>query len=583
MEEIKRIFDIPTYQMTKYPQEVCFAGKVNGAWEKYSTKEYIEISNQLSHGLRKLGVQAGDKVAIISNNRPEWNFVDMATLKCGAIDVPMYPTISETDYKFIFNDAGVKFCFVSDEELLTKVNNVINDVPSLQEVFTFNDIAGAKNWKEVLELGKEGNDADLEEIQSKITETDLATLIYTSGTTGLPKGVMLSHQNLVENVKGSFPRLPVTSADNGLSFLPLCHVYERMITYLYQTSGVSLYYAESIETIKADIVDTQPHVFTAVPRLLEKVYDGIIKGGTEAGGLKASIFKWAVGLTDTFEYGKHPSFQRKVADKLVYSKIRAKLGGNVAAIASGGAALQPRLARFYHAIGMPIYEGYGLTETSPVVSVNALDAGVQFGSVGKKLHNVEVKIASDGEILTKGPCLMMGYYKREDLTKEVIDKDGWFHTGDIGEIDAEGYLKITDRKKEMFKTSGGKYVAPQVVENKFKESRFIEQIMVIGESQKHPAAFIVPAFDFIKGWANDKGIDVGASHAEVSSNKDVIARIQKEVDHYNQGFGNWEQVKKFELLTEEWTIETGELTPKLSFKRKVIMANNEKAFTAIFG
>jgi long-chain acyl-CoA synthetase len=583
MEEIKRIFDIPTYQMTKFPQEICFAGKENGAWKTYSTKEYIEISNQLSHGLRKLGVQPGDKVAIITNNRPEWNFVDMATLKCGAIDVPMYPTISAADYKFIFNDAGVKFVFVSDAELLKKVNDVIEEVPTLQDVYTFNDIEGAKSWKEVLELGKGGDDTELEKIQSGIGEADLATLIYTSGTTGLPKGVMLSHQNLVENAKGSFPRLPVSSSDNGLSFLPLCHVYERMITYLYQIAGVSLYYAESIETIKADIVDTQPHVFTAVPRLLEKVYDGIIKGGTEGGGIKAKIFNWAVGLTDTFEYGKHPSFQRKLADKLVYSKVRAKLGGNVAAIASGGAALQPRLARFYHAIGMPVYEGYGLTETSPVISVNALDAGVRFGSVGKKLDNVEVKIAQDGEICTKGPCLMMGYYKREDLTKEVIDSEGWFHTGDIGEIDSEGYLKITDRKKEMFKTSGGKYVAPQVVENKFKESRFIEQIMVIGEGQKHPAAFIVPAFDFVKGWANEKGFDIGKSNEDIAKNKKVIERIQKEVDHYNQGFGHWEQVKKFELLAEEWTVETGELTPKLSFKRKIIKANNAVAIKAIYG
>ena len=429
MEEIKRLFDIPGYQLKKYPQEVCLAGKENGAWKKYSTQDYIKISNQLSHGLRKLGVQPGDKVAIISNNRPEWNFVDMATLKAGAIDVPMYPTISSADYKFIFNDAGVKFCFVSDKELLDKVNAVIGEVPTLQEVYTFDKIGGAKHWSEVHELGAGGDDAELEKIQDGIKETDLATLIYTSGTTGLPKGVMLSHQNLVENVKGSYPRLPVDSSSNGLSFLPLCHVYERMITYLYQISGVSLYYAESIETIKDNIVETKPHVFTAVPRLLEKVYDGILKGGTEAGGLKAKIFTWAIGLTNTYEYGKHPSFQRKLADKLVYSKIREKLGGNVQAIASGGAALQPRLARFYHAIGMPVYEGYGLTETSPVISVNAQKEGVSFGSVGKPLDNVEVKIAEDGEICTKGPCLMMGYYNRQDLTDEVIDKDGWFHTG----------------------------------------------------------------------------------------------------------------------------------------------------------
>ncbi len=573
MEEIKRIFDIPVYQAKKYPQEVCFAGKEKGVWKTTSTAEYIRLSNLMSHGLRKLGIQPGDKVAIISNNRPEWNIVDMGTLQIGAVDVPVYATITEEDYKFIFNDAGVKLCFVSDLDLYTKVANIKSHVPSLMEIYTFNDVAGAKSWNEVLELGKEGNDADLKVIQDSITEKDLATLIYTSGTTGLPKGVMLSHQNLVENVKGSFPRLPVDNNCNGLSFLPLCHVYERMITYLYQTTGVSLYYAESIETIKENIVEIKPHVFTAVPRLLEKVYDGIIKGGTEAGGIKASIFKWAVGLTDSFEIGKHPSFQRKLADKLVYSKIRQKLGGNIQAIASGGAALQPRLARFYTAIGLPVFEGYGLTETSPVVSVNAAGSGIRFGTVGKKLHNVEVKIAEDGEILTKGPCLMMGYYKREDLTNEVIDSDGWFHTGDIGEISADGFLKITDRKKEMFKTSGGKYIAPQPIENKFKESKFIEQLMVIGENEKHPSALIVPCFEYVKRWASENNISLGASNKEIIQNKELINAIQSEVDHYNTYFGNWEQLKKFELLEKEWTVESGELTPKLSCKRKVIHNN----------
>jgi long-chain acyl-CoA synthetase len=582
MEQIKRIFDIPKYQMEKFPQDICLAGKVNGKWETLSTKDYIEKANLISHALLKLGVGIQDKVAIVSNNRPEWNVIDIATLQIGAVDVPVYSTITEADYKFIFNDAGVKYCFVSDLDLYTKVNNIKSEVSSLIEIYSFDKIDGVKHWTELFELGKDGNDADLTAIQDKITEKDLATLIYTSGTTGLPKGVMLSHQNLVENVKGSFPRLPVSNVSQGLSFLPLCHVYERMITYLYQVTGVSLYYAESIETIKDNIVEIKPHVFTAVPRLLEKVYDGIVKGGREAGGIKAKIFNWALGLTESYEYGVHPSLQRKIADKLVYSKVREKLGGNIQAIASGGAALQPRLARFYHAIGIPVYEGYGLTETSPVISVNALNEGVQFGSVGKKLNNVEVMIAEDGEICTKGPCLMMGYYKREDLTKEVIDKDGWFHTGDIGELSADGYLKITDRKKEMFKTSGGKYVAPQVVENKFKESPFIEQIMVIGESQKHPSALIVPAFEFITKWAAGKDIKLSTDKNEIIKDKNVIERIQKEINHFNQSFGNWEQVKKFELLAEEWTIETGELTPKLSFKRKVIMANNEQIIAKIY-
>lgn len=582
MEDIKRLFDIPRYQLEKYPQEICLAGKENGKWKTYSTQEYISQANLISHALRKMGVGVQDKIAIVSNNRPEWNIMDMGILQIGAVDVPVYATITEEDYKFIFNDAEVKYCFVSDQELFDKVNAIKNEVASLIEIYSFDELPGVKHWTELLELGKDGNDDELSEIQKGIKENDLATLIYTSGTTGLPKGVMLSHQNLVENVKGSYPRLPVKSTSNGLSFLPLCHVYERMITYLYQFSGVSLYYAESIETIKDNIVEIRPHVFTAVPRLLEKVYDGIVKGGTEGGGLKAKIFNWALGLTETYEYGKHPSFQRKIAEKLVYSKIRAKLGGNIQAIASGGAALQPRLARFYHAIGMPVYEGYGLTETSPVISVNALDAGVRFGTVGKKLDNVEVMIADDGEICTKGPCLMMGYYKRQDLTDEVIDKDGWFHTGDIGELSADGFLKITDRKKEMFKTSGGKYVAPQVVENKFKESPFIEQIMVIGEGQKHPAAFIVPAFEYIKNWAKDKEINLGATNEEMITNAKLIERIEKEVDKYNENFGNWEKVKKFELLPAEWSVESGELTPKLSFKRKIIMANNEDLVKKIY-
>jgi long-chain acyl-CoA synthetase len=582
MEEIKRIFDIPKYQFKKYPQEVCFAGKENGKWITHSTADYIRDANRMSHGLMKLGIQPGDKVAIISNNRPEWNVVDMGTLQIGAVDVPVYATITEEDYKFIFNDAGVKLCFVSDKDLYDKVSRIKSQVPTLQEIYTFNDIDGAKNWREVLELGDGGDNSVIEAIQEKITEKDLATLIYTSGTTGLPKGVMLSHQNLVENVKGSFPRLPVDSNCNGLSFLPLCHVYERMITYLYQVAGVSLYYAESIETIKDNIVEVKPHVFTAVPRLLEKVYDGVIKGGTEAGGLKAVIFKWAVGLTETFEIGKHPSFQRKLADKLVYSKIREKLGGNIRAIASGGAALQPRLARFYTAIGLPVFEGYGLTETSPVISVNADNTGVRFGSVGKALHNVEVKIAEDGEILTKGPCLMMGYYKREDLTREVIDADGWFHTGDIGELSADGFLRITDRKKEMFKTSGGKYIAPQPIENKFKESKFIEQIMVIGENKKHPSALIVPNLEFVKNWAKENAISIGSTNEEIIKSKEVIDALQSEVNHYNTYFGNWEQIKKFELLPREWTVESGELTPKLSCKRKIIHQNNAAIIEKIY-
>ena len=581
MNNIKRIFDIPEFQAKNFPLDVALAAKENNRWKTYSTKEYLNNANLISKGLLKLGIKPGEKIAMISNNRPEWNIMDIGILQIGAIDVPVYPTITEKDYKFIFNDAEVKLCIVSDEDLLNKVKNIIDDIPSLTDIYTFNEVAGAKHWSEIMKLGENEENSQLDKLKQSITEDDLATLIYTSGTTGTPKGVMLSHKNLVQNAIGSKPRLPISSNEVGLSFLPVCHVYERMILYLYQLTGVSIYFAESLETIKENIVDIRPHVFTAVPRLLEKVYDGIINKGAAAGGLKAKIFSWAVGLTESYEYGKHPSIQRKIADKLVYSKIREGLGGRIKAIASGSAALQPRLARFFHAIGLPVYEGYGLTETSPVVSVNAASSGVVFGSVGKKLDNVDVKIAEDGEILTKGVCLMMGYYKREDITKEVIDSDGWFHTGDIGILDSNGFLKITDRKKEIFKTSGGKYVAPQLMENKFKESRFIEQIMVIGENQKHPAALLVPAFDFVKNWCESNNINV-LDNKSLCENDEVIAKIKSEVDSYNTHFSQWEQVKKIELIDQEFAVETGELTPTLKFKRKIILEKYKNLVAKIY-
>lgn len=580
-DKIKRIFDVPYFQLENYPQESALVSKEQGKWVKTSIQEYIEKANLISKGLIKLGIKPGDKIAIISNNRTEWNILDIGILQIGAIDVPVYPTITSDDYEYIFNDSEVKFCFVSSKELFDKANAIIDNVKSLEKIYTFEEVEGASNWSEVLELGKEGDQEEVEKRKEVIKNTDLATMIYTSGTTGRPKGVMLNHQNLIENAKGSRPRLPVSEGKVALSFLPLCHVYERMLIYLYQMTGISIYYAESIETIVDDIADSKPHVFTAVPRLLEKIHDGVMAKGVLGGGIKAVIFKWAMGLTETYEYGSHPSFQRKIADKLVYSKVREKLGGRVLAIASGGAALQPRLARFFLAIGIPVFEGYGLTETSPVIAVNAFNTGVKFGTVGKKLDNVEVMIAEDGEILTKGPCLMMGYYNQEEKTKEVIDKDGWFHTGDIGEIDEEGFLKITDRKKEMFKTSGGKYVAPQVVENKMKESSFIEQIMVIGEAQKHPSALIVPAYDFLKAWAQDNDVTF-SSNQDLIENKAVIAKISSEVNHYNTTFGKWEQIKKFELMLNEWTVDTEELTPTLKLKRKNITANNKALIEKIY-
>lgn len=465
----------------------------------------------MSRGLLKLGIQDGDKIAMISNNRSEWNICDIGIQQIGGISVPVYPTISADVYEYIFNDAEVKICFVSDQELYDKVLSIKNKVNSLTHVFTFNDIEGATSWKTLLEAADSTLDAEIEKRKADISYEDLVTIIYTSGTTGNPKGVMLSHKNLLSNVIACKPRLPVSPGARSLSFLPVCHVYERMLLYLYQYTGVAVYFAESMDTIGDNLKEVKPHVFTAVPRLLEKVYDKIIAKGEALTGIKRKLFFWAVALGDEYDVkGKSAwyRFKLKIARKLIFSKWKEALGGNTLAVASGSAALQPRLARVYLAAGIPVMEGYGLTETSPVISVNYEEGNnVRIGTTGTVIDGVTVKIAEDGEILVKGPNVMMGYYKLPEKTAEDIDADGWFHTGDIGMFEEGKFLKITDRKKEMFKTSGGKYIAPQVMENKFKESRFIEQIMVIGENQKMPAAFIVPAFDFIREWAKRKLFD----------------------------------------------------------------------------
>jgi long-chain acyl-CoA synthetase len=579
-----RLFDFLQYQFDHFPQEVCVAGKVNGAWHTHSTKEVLDLANQMSAGLLKLGIKPGDKVAIISNNRPEWIIADRAILQIGAINVPIYPTISAKDYSFIFNDSEVKLAFVSDKELLDKASTAQKETPSLSKIFTFDEVEGAEHWKSIFE-----SEPDLEEIsklKDQVKPSDLATLIYTSGTTGVPKGVMLSHSNVASNTIASKPRLPVNETARGVSFLPLCHIYERMIIYLYAYTGVSLYFAESMETIGDDIRDVKPMVFTAVPRLLEKVYDKIVAKGAELSGIKKALFFWAVSVGEKFEpYGANgPIYEMKlkIAQKLIFSKWQEALGGNVQAVASGSAALNPRLARIFNAAGIPVLEGYGLTETSPVVSVNEIaNTGMKFGTTGRPIADVHVKIAEDGEILVKGPNVMMGYYKRPDLTAEVIDEDGWFHTGDIGTMVDGQYLKITDRKKEIFKTSGGKYVAPQIMENKFKESRFIEQIAVIGENRKHPSALIVPTFEFLEEWCKRKDIDC-SSREKMLSDQRVIDRFQEEVDHYNSDFGKWEQVKKFTLLPEEFTVDNNMVTPTLKLKRKEINARFEKEIEALY-
>lgn len=590
MTKITRLFDFPHYQLKKFNLDKALITKYNGEWIATSTKEYVEKANQISRGLLRLGVKPNDKIAIISsNNRTEWNITDIGVLQIGAQDVPIYPTISQEDYEYVLNHSEATYCFVSDEEVFQKVENIKANVPSLKEVYSYNDISGCKSWDEVLELGKDdSNQQAVEEIMASVKEDDLATLIYTSGTTGRPKGVMLSHKNIVSDVINSSTRFPIVDGETkALSFLPVCHIYERMLMYLYQYRGVGIYFAESLETISENLKEIRPEVMTAVPRLLEKVYDKIIAKGADLTGIKKKLFFWAVDLGLKYEpYGANGWWYEKklsIARKLIFSKWQEALGGNLKVIASGSAALQPRLARIFNAAGIGVMEGYGLTETSPTISVNdTRNNGFKIGTVGRMIPNTEVKIAEDGEILVKGPQVMLGYYKDEEKTKEVL-KNGYFHTGDIGEVDTDGFLRITDRKKEMFKTSGGKYVAPQLIENAMKQSRFIEQIMVIGEGEKMPAAFIQPNFEFLKEWAERKGIQISDSMQEALTNQSIIDRYQEEVDEHNKKFGKWERVKRFELTPDEWSIDAGHLTPTMKLKRKVIKEKYRDLYSKIYG
>lgn len=590
MKDPKRLFDFPYYQLEHYPLEKALVTKYNGKWVPTSTQEYINKANAISRALIRMGVKPNDKVALISTtNRTEWNICDIGIMQTGAQDVPIYPTISEEEYQYVLNHSECMYCFVSDKEVYDKVMAIKANVPSLKEVYTFNEVKGAKNWTEVLELGKdESNQDELDKRKDAISEDDLATLIYTSGTTGKPKGVMLSHKNIASNAKFSEERLPIINGkSSGLSFLPVCHVYERMLHYMYQYCGVELYFAESLETISENLKEVKPEVMTAVPRVLEKVYDKIYSKGTELTGIKKVLFFWAIDLGLKYEpYGQNGWFyeqQLKLANKLIFSKWRDALGNNLKAIASGSAPLQPRLARVFNAAKIPVMEGYGLTETSPVVAVNDMrNRGFKIGTVGKPLSQTEVKIAEDGEILVKGPQVMMGYYKNEEETAKVME-GGYFHTGDIGEIDSEGFLKITDRKKEIFKTSGGKYVAPQLIENEMKQSRFIEQIMVIGEGEKMPAALIQIDFEFVKDWGKLKNLNLPSSNKEIAEHDEVIARIQEEVDYHNEKFGQWEKIKKFELVPDVWSIDDGQLTPTMKMKRKVIKAMYIDLYNKIYG
>ena len=589
MTPITRLFDFPYYQLEKNNIPAALVTKYDGQWIRTSTQEYVDQSNKISRALLRLGIQKNDKIAVISSsNRTEWNIMDIGVLQVGAQNVPIYPTISELDYEYILNHCEAKYCFVSDDEVLRKVNLIKKNLNYLIDVYSFNEIEGCKNWKELLQIGGDVSNQDVvEDRKNHVKPEDLATIIYTSGTTGRPKGVMLSHHNIVSNVLDSSPRIPFEEGTSvALSFLPICHIFERVILYIYQYYSVSIYFAESLEKLSENIKEVKPTVFSVVPRLLEKVYDKIYAKGSELTGIKKKLFFWAVDIGLRYEpYGANGFWyetQLKIARKLIFSKWKEGLGGNLNVMVSGSAALQARLARVFAAAEMPVMEGYGLTETSPVISVNCQkDGGFRIGTVGRVIHNVEVKIAPDGEILCKGPNVMMGYYKDEVLTNEVL-KDGYFLTGDIGEIDSDGFLKITDRKKEMFKTSGGKYIAPQIIENVMKQSRFIEQIMVIGDGEKMPAAFIQPSFDFIGEWGRIHGIEVGKTNQDIISNPKVIDRIQEEIERLNEKFGSWEKIKRFELTPDLWSIEGGHLTPTMKLKRKIVLEKYKDLYKKIY-
>ena len=583
INKITRVFDCIEYQKNNYPQDKSLVYKEKNNWKSYSSQDFITISNNVSRSLLKLGLKPNDKVAIIVPvNQPKWHFLDIGILQIGAQNVPLYATLSEKDYQYVLNHSDSKYCFIAGDDIYEKVKKV-QDKTQLKEVYRI-DRQSDIGWKSFLKLGKdETSQAKVEELKKSIKPKDLATIIYTSGTTGTPKGVMLSHHNIVENIKATADRLNIEGpGKKTISYLPVSHVFERTAGYYSQMMGFSTYFAESIELLGDNIREVKPSMMAVVPRLLEKIFDKIVDKGSNLTGLKKRLFFWALELGEKYEpYEKNGSwyhFKLKIARKLIFVKWQEALGNNLEFMISGSAPLQPRLIKVFTAAGIPVYEGYGMTESSPGATLNDLrNNSLKIGTVGKPLKGIEIKIADDGEILMKGHCIMQGYYKREDLTAETI-KDGYLHSGDIGEIDSEGFLKITDRKKEIFKTSGGKYIAPTVIESQLKKSRFIEQVMVIGEAQKMPAALIQVNFEYVNEWIKRKGYKIN----NLQDNKELRSRIQQEIDICNKDFGKWEQIKKFEITKEEWTATSGHLTPTLKMKRKIILEKHKNLYDKIY-
>lgn len=572
--EITRLFEILDRFKKVNPREIALGGKQDELWQTYSSKEYIDKATSISYGLMHLGIQPGDKIISITTNRPEFNFLDMGVMMCGAIHVPVYPNISNDDYKYILNHSEAKMIFVAGEEMYRRIKHILPDCPNIEKVYTFRNLHGVEHLRELINIGKENpKEKELQVVKDSISTDDVATMIYTSGTTGQPKGVMLSHANLLSNVDASRFIPPQTPNYTALSFLPLCHVYERMLNYMFQYNGYSIYYVENVATIADAMREIKPNIISTVPRLLESIFDKIMTTGRKLKGIKRLIFFWSINLG--FKYKSQGNnawyyFRLWFARKLVFSKWHSALGGNLGIIVSGGAALQPRLASIFWAAGFFVLEGYGLTETSPVIAVNNWGKNeVEFGTVGPVLKNVEIRIAEDGEIQVNGPNVMKGYYKEPEMTKEVMTDDGWFKTGDIGRITKYGNLKITDRKKEIFKTVSGKYIAPQLIENKLKESSFIENVMVMGENQKYAAAIISPNFFYIKNWCKVKG-EVFSSNSDAIKSQRIRDRIAKELKDVNAQLGEHERIVKFELTDQAWSVDSGELTPTLKLKRAII-------------